>query len=100
MMPVTVFGQSDIQRIVVAQFPEDGNITFIAIHADGTTTPLGELPSEFRLPDYQQFSENDLLLTVPESIAVSPDQQYAAISAGQGESHKLYVYRTDGEHVW
>jgi hypothetical protein len=99
--PCALTAQSNEPSIVVAQFPDDGPITFLAIYADGTTTQVGSLPSEFRGPT-ERFRPNEIPLdiTAPDSIVISPDQQYAAISAQQNQAYKLYIFRTTGEQIW
>ncbi|MBN8634680.1 MAG: hypothetical protein J0M07_05105, partial [Anaerolineae bacterium] len=66
--PVLVIGQMSIPAIVVAEFPVDGAITFVAIHPDGTTTDLGALPPEFRLSTYQTPTADDWEIRDPAMI--------------------------------
>lgn len=96
-----ITAQSDEPSIVVAQFPDDGPITFLAIYADGTTSELGTLPTEFQIRQ-QRFRPDEISFDIPapDSIVISPDQQYVAVSAGQDQNYWLYVFRTTGEQVW
>lgn len=86
--------------IVVLQFLFEDAIRFQAVSPDGTITNLGALPPEIRLSNVQDFTADDWYLQSPDNIAISPDQQYAAVSASDGRVYHLLVYRINGERVW
>lgn len=98
--PVLVIGQTSTPAIVVAEFPRDGAITFVAIHPDGTTTDLGALPPEFRLSTYQTYTADDWDVRDPARIAISPNQQYAVVSANRRGTFQFFVYETSGRLLY
>ncbi|MBW4436613.1 MAG: hypothetical protein KME04_05735 [Pleurocapsa minor GSE-CHR-MK-17-07R] len=82
--------------VIVTIFPYEGSITFVSVAQDGSTQIVGELPADYRLWQYQTYSADQRHLESPDSIALSPDGQFAAVSTSRGEDFMLDVFRTNG----